>query len=288
MDAGGDVAYLTVTRWLDDGLSTPARDMAGKLIEKADNHKYFNKNGLVILDVSDFNAHRPDPKARVLSTLFWDDTHYAEYAIPFSAGHKSYVVFTDLIGAIGAGILGGAATNEVPRHACATGRPGHGIARIIDVSDKSHPLLVSKLTLEVAAPSNCEKVKYDPARGYKYGVEGCAVDDPVDARLLACGHVEAGLRVFDIRDPSQPHEVAYYKPAAAGKRTTPAAPLFPAAVTQGGAESFESTADQVIQPYFHGHGKDLQIWFNSTDNGFQIVRFSSHFQEKYGDLLSER
>ena len=47
-----------------------------------------------------------------------------------------------------------------------------------------------------------------------YNAERCTVDRPNDATMLACGFVNAGLRVFDIRDPYRPREIAYWKPPA--------------------------------------------------------------------------
>ena len=85
---------------------------------------------------------------------------------------------------------------------------------MIDVRDERNPKLASRLILESSLPSNCEKVRSDAAAVGGGGPAFCAADNPADAKLVACGFVEAGLRVFDIREPSRPREIAYYKPPA--------------------------------------------------------------------------
>ena len=44
----------------------------------------FGPNGLVILDVSDYQFRRPNPQVRIVSKLFWDDQGNAEEMYPFS------------------------------------------------------------------------------------------------------------------------------------------------------------------------------------------------------------
>jgi hypothetical protein len=127
--------------------------------------------------------------------------------------------------------------------------------------------IVTKLMLEVNNPANCARVLNDPLNvsGYAgYSSTFCAADNPRSAKLLACGYYEAGLRVFDIRDPSRPREIAYYKPPARGKDFLPGSGF--------GRINAERTADAVVLPYFRPERHE--IWFISHDNGFQIVRFT--------------
>src|SRR5207244_2132798 len=81
-------------------------------------------------------------------------------------------------------------------------------------------VVVSKLGLETHDPKNCAKVLPDLAglSGFTYGSHYCSVDNKKNATTLACGYFENGLRVFDIRNPAQPKEIAYYNPPSV---TTP-------------------------------------------------------------------
>jgi MYXO-CTERM domain-containing protein len=134
--------------------------------------------------------------------------------------------------------------------------------------------VVSKLMLEIHDPANCNTTLADLASfpGFGYDAHYCSVDNPDNARLAACGHFQAGLRVFDIGDPANPKEIAYYKPPArrldykAGSNIN--LPLFGA--------RFDHTADWAsANSRFVWHGSELHIWFTSQDNGFQVVRFTN-------------
>ena len=89
-------------------------------------------------------------------------------------------------------------------------------ARIIDIGDETKPRIISKLMLEVHDPANCPKVTPDLVglSSCLYGSHYCSVDNKRKATTLACGYLNSGIRVFDIRDPIRPREIAYYNPAA--------------------------------------------------------------------------
>jgi len=48
---------------------------------------------------------------------------------------------------------------------------------------------------------------------FTYGAHYCSVDNRMNATTLACGYFNSGIRVFDIRDPAKPKEIAYFNPA---------------------------------------------------------------------------
>ena len=58
-------------------------------------------NGLVVSDTSDFAARRPNPTAKVISTLFWNDGAVAQMTERVQINGKPYLIFTDEAGAGG-------------------------------------------------------------------------------------------------------------------------------------------------------------------------------------------
>jgi hypothetical protein len=74
--------------------------------------------------------------------------------------------------------------------------------------------------LEVHDPKNCAQVLPDLVglSVFTYGSHYCSVDNKRNATTLACGYFNSGIRVFDIRNPARPKEIAYFNPAGV---TTP-------------------------------------------------------------------
>lgn len=167
-------------------------------------------NGLLVLDVSDVQARKPNPQIEVISTLFWNDGSIAQHTIPVTIKGKPYLIFVDEAGSAGLSD----ATNA--RAACDAGMPPFPMARIIDIKDETRPKVVSRLMLETHDPANCDQVIPDLAglSIFTYGSHYCAVDDRDNATALACGYFNSGIRVFDIRNPRRPREIAYFNPPA--------------------------------------------------------------------------
>jgi hypothetical protein len=239
-------------------------------------------NGLVILDVSDYQFRRPNPQVRTISTLFWGDGSTAQNTQPVKIKGRPYLIFTD---EGGSGGVGPAARTA----ACAQGLPPYAFARIIDISDERNPQIVAKLMLEVHDPANCPVVLNDPPvavdPSFGYDSHYCTVDDPENAKLLGCAYFRSGLRVFDIRDPIHPREIAYYKPPAQRMAFLPGSQLFsrtpdPEHGTPGGGDRTTDWASSNVR--FLNKGGELQIWFTTQDNGFQIVRFTNRLEALTG------
>jgi hypothetical protein len=253
-------------------------------------------NGLVIEDVSDYQFRRPNPQIRIISTLFYDDQGTAEPMYPFSSKGRQYVVSGDEGG--GNGGLGGAPA------ACARGASPHGYPNIIDITDETNPQIVAKLRLQVSDPANCGLMLNDPAEVGgsipAYNEERCVPDRPNNPTMLACAFQMAGLRVFDIRDLSNPKEIAYWKPGAVRKQFLPGSLLW--------NPTADRTMDRVAgYPRFfirnpgngkakgngngagtgNGNGAQLELWTVGADNGFQILRFEDQFQNANKDLLED-
>ncbi len=260
-----------ITRWIPDdanwsthwlSLSPDGKRIYLSLIENA-GFRTAQANGIVILDVSDIEARAPDAQFKVVNDMLWDDTGFGEYNLNFTKDGRTYVLHTDMTGS--QGFPGGVGSPST----CIEGVVSWGYARVIDVTDEQNPQTVLRLPLEVQMPQNCADIAYDPVLQGGYSAAFCDLDSMVDPKMMACGYMEAGLRVFDIRDFGAAKEIGYFKPAATRTDPKPASPhlvngQFPI-----------NTADSVVVPRFRDGGRE--IWFNAMDNGFMTVRFSDAF-----------
>jgi hypothetical protein len=248
-----------------------SKDGTRAYLSQIGNHLSFPyPNGLVIADVSDIQFRRPNPQIRVISTLFWEDGSTAQQALPVTYKGRPHLIFTD---------EGGSGQPFSPRPldiaaACERGLPPNGFARIIDISDEKNPKIVSKLMLEVSDPANCPSILTDiPANNYSSHY--CNVDKARNPKMMACTWRDGGLRVFDIRDPYRPKEVAYYKPPAQRTAFLPGSFLW----ASGADRTVDHTPTQVR---WHKYRGEIHLWFASQDNGFQIVRFTKSIRELLG------
>ena len=219
-------------------------------------------NGLIIADVSDIQARKPNPQVRVISKLLWKDGEAAQHTINVKIGGKPYVIFVDEGGSGGNSPTGWQA-------ACAAGLPAWPFARIIDISDETKPKIVSRLMLEVNDPANCSKVLPDLVGlgSFTYGSHYCSVDNRHHATTLACGYFNSGIRVFDIRDPLRPKEIAYYNPAG----TLTASPGSNHATNgQWRAGGPDWCSAQVHLDHARG-----TLWTTCQDNGLLMLKFTN-------------
>lgn len=232
----------------------------------------FGPDGLVILDMSEVQSRLPDPQIRIVSRLFWDDQGQAEQMLPFFSRGRSYLISTDESG--GQGGVGGLAA------ACARGASPYGYSNVIDITDETNPVIVSKIMLEVHDPKNCAGFLTEPPEvgggNLDYSTERCALDRPRNPTLAACGSRGTGTRVYDIRDPLHPAEIAYWKGPA------PRTAFLP------GSGSWAPNVDRTVEkqaglprfvkvPAADGRGHDMHLWIVGDAGGFQVLRFSREF-----------
>jgi hypothetical protein len=194
----GNRAYLTL---FGHGLAAPASDAISL------------DNGVIIADVSDVQSRKPSPQIKVISTLLWGDGSASHQTIPVRITGSAYLIAVDQGGSSASNASGWTA-------ACSAQLPAWSMVRIIDIRDEENPTITAKLQLETNDPKNCDKVVPDLAglSGFTYDSHYCSVDNRRDATTLACAFFESGIRVFDIRDPPRPREIAYFVPASV---TTP-------------------------------------------------------------------
>ena len=202
-------------------------------------------NGLEIYDVSLLNRAGPTrtPAQPVpVGSVHWTDGSTAQHPIPVTIKGKPYVIFVD--------------------------EGGLGMARIIDISDEANPKVISKLKLEINMPDTCAQRVEDGmgsgtncTGGFNYQGHYCGVDSRTEATALACSYFWSGVRVFDIRDPYRPTEIAYYNPG--GK-------LEPGPGSQVAANTVGSASAQVRFVKERG-----ELWFTDQLHGFMIARFTN-------------
>jgi hypothetical protein len=232
-------------------LSADGRTMYVANIDKPTD-SMFSTGGLRILDVSQVQDRKPNPKVTVLSDLSWREHAIAQAAEPFTRSGHHYVLEVDEY----------ANFNPTALDLNQEDAPV-GAARIINVDDSRHPRVVSNLRLAVHQPANrAGDEKNDP--GAVVPVQGytahyCSVPYRDNPKVVACSMNLSGLRIFDIRDLADPKEVAYFN-----RPIQPLAnPLNPLAI--GGYAMSQNTWDV----------KRRSIWYTDVNSGFYVVRLTN-------------
>lgn len=190
-------------------------------------------SGLTVLDVSMVQHRQLPPTVPVVSRLTWPEVSIPQNATPFTRDGHHYLVETDEFG------------ERIT-----------GAARIIDIEDEKNPFVVSNLRLEVNQPEVYDELQDDPgnantARGYQ--AHYCTVPSRIDPNIVACSFIMSGLRVFDVRRPQAPVEIAYLnRPTVAGD-------------VPGNTGSLVMSA-----PAYDSASRD--IWYADGDRGLVVMR----------------
>jgi YVTN family beta-propeller protein len=171
--------------------------------------------GLMVLDTSQIQARRPNPQVTTISTLRWPVMTIPQVAIPVRLGGKPALVEVDEFSTDAQNSSFPAANGQIV-----------GAARIIDISDEKAPKVMSDMRLEVNQPEHRAEIAGDPGASSPvqgYAAHYCNVPQEDDPPIVACSFINSGLRVFDIRDPYHPREVAYFvappSPSPSGERS---------------------------------------------------------------------
>ena len=224
-----------------------------------------DNNGLVIVDTSDIQKRRPHPQIREISHVFWHDAGEAQIGRYVKIGGHPYVITTDEFGAA-----------TTPALACAKGQPPYGFVHLVDVANEHQPRVANTIRLQVNDPANCPTTvsEQNAAFSLMYSAHYCTPDDPKNTTAIACGWISSGVRVFDVRNPMQPREIAYYNPPAHidADSIRGGAPYFDALV---GLRTKDSVSTQIRWVKDAKTG-DQDLWFISGENGFQILKFTNN------------
>lgn len=170
----------------------PGLAMHGMGISDDGNRVYLSDNmgGLVVLDSSAVQRRDPNPQVPVLAKMTWNDGWATQHSIPITYDGHHYLFTVD--------------------------EAGSGGVKLIDVEDDTRPRIVNTIKLEINLPENQDSAIASSMGGGAFGYDAhyCTTDRPHNPTALACGWVTSGIRVFDIRDPFDVREIAYYNPPA--------------------------------------------------------------------------
>jgi hypothetical protein len=217
----------------------------------------FASGGLRILDISQIQDRKANPEVPVLSSLAWPEGSIPQAAEPFTRnGHQYLLEFDEFANY---GVEGGVTQASSPV----------GAARIIQVDDVRHPMVVSNIRLAVHQPAAREGDQQNdpgansPVQGY--AAHYCSVPTRTSPNLVACSMILSGLRVFDIRDVAHPKEVGYFnKPVALGDN-----PLVTA--SQGGYAMSQPAWDAAHD----------SVWYSDGNSGFYDVRLTNGLEKLF-------
>ena len=198
-------------------------------------------HGVTVLDVSQVQMRVPNPTVTNVSFLTWPSVSTPQNATPFTLKGHHYLLETDEFGADSGTV---------------------GAARIIDIQNDRHPFVVSNLRLAVNQPAALAGAeKGDPGMNgplaslQGYAAHYCTLPSRVDPNIIACSFIMSGLRVFDIRDPLHPKEIAYFN-----------GPVKPSSNSaQGGSYAMAAPA------YDEAHN---DIWYADGNSGFYVVHLT--------------
>jgi hypothetical protein len=250
--AGGQtLAALDITDPALPSLLWLGRDWSphGVRVSKDGNRLYIadTGDGLHILDVSQIQARTANPVVTELSFLTWPELSIPQVAIPVTIGGHPYLIEID----------------EFAKGVSTDPAAAVGAARIIDIADDTKPAVVSNIRLEVHMPqARLGEQKDDPGPNSSvgplqpYAGHYCEVPQADDPGIVACGMIVSGLRVFDIRDPLHPKELAYFNK-----------PL------EGTAPVDEASSYAMDAPTFVK--ERAEIWHADGNGGLSVLRFTN-------------
>jgi hypothetical protein len=192
-----------------------------------------------ILDISQWLERKPDGSPVGGPRIISQQSGRGHSVRLANIGGKPYVLHSEES-------VFGAAYGCIPQQA----GPFAGPAQpwLTDISDPTHPVTVSQFGLAINSLANCpEQLSARENDSVHYH----DVDNPNNTTFVMASMWNAGLRVFDVRDPKHPTEVAYFNPAD----------IDPSASTQ--------------LDHAWGHvryiAKTGQIWFATANGGFFVV-----------------
>ena len=222
-------------------------------------------NGFVILDLSEVQNRLPNAKMKYISSFLFKDGRAAQHTIPVTIQGKPYIIHVDELGSGGPDFGTMAAWTQ----ACNAGLIPFGAPRIVDISDEGNPKLVSTITLEVNQLKSCRLALPDliGLSIFTYDSHYCSVDRRQNATTLACGMFNAGIRIFDIRDPAQPREIAYFNP--------PGSTALSLGSNHSGFGQWRANNPDWCSAQVHLDANRGTVWTTCQDSGVIVLKFKN-------------
>ena len=150
----------------------------------------FSSGGLRILDVSEIQERKADPKVRILSGLRWPEGSIAQVAEPFTKKGRHYLLEVDEFANFGR-------RRPDPVRRTGRARPGSSTSRT-RASPRWSRTCGWPCTSPVPAPATSGSTRAPiPVQGY--AGHYCSVPTRRNPRIVACSMILSGLRLFDIR-----------------------------------------------------------------------------------------
>ena len=203
--------------------------------------------GLTLLDVSAIQARAAVPTVRRISHLTWSTVSIPQINIPVTIAGRSYLVEVDEF-------THDTISNFFTNQSMTRPEDMVGAVRIIDIADPKAPRVMSDIRLEVNQPeARAGAQSSDPGASTATGYTAhyCAVPTTIDPGILACSFILSGLRVFDIRDPAHPREIAYFNPP--GSLTMP----------------YQAMSAPAFAP------ERKEVWYTDANYGFYALRLTN-------------
>jgi hypothetical protein len=184
------------------------------------------------------------------------------------------------------------------------GSPNMGIADqnarvyLTDIGNELAPETVSSMWLEINTPEagycaaqldanlgpTCRIASSAASQGCVSTPHYHQVDNPADATFAMLSMTSAGLRIWDIRKPEQPHEVAYWNSGQINNTTgcIPSPFLVPVDACDIEVATAGTTLYDPIGAYAHYDAGTGYIWVNTRASGLWVLKLEEQVRDALG------
>jgi len=223
-------------------------------------------NGVLVIDVSSIQNRSPNPTAKTIGKLPWPELSHT--ARRMQNGGRTYLMDSDEVNGTGMDRFGHSFGTGLGPPSDDVGTCPWGFGRIVDITSETNPALVSTYGLQVNDAVNCpttiKDVESESYQLVNYSPHYGGFDNKENAELAFWTWYSSGLRVFNISNPADPVEIAYYNPPPIPTVTNNEFILGPSPLLYDYSTSYTR--------YMPSNG---DIWFVSEQNGFQILRLTN-------------